>query len=117
MSCSQSECRFESLDHLLAALDRNAAIFEVYALLAKAMLASASKVKLENLLHCIFERARHEIEIKDRFGHPVVPREWFLVPLHAIDEAVERIKDGSIKELIYDQTTASLVTNHPTSTS
>lgn len=71
-------------------------------------LYNINRVKLENLLHRVFERARLEIEIKDRFGHPVTPREWFLVPLFAIDEAVERIRDGSIKGVAYDPKTASL---------
>jgi len=71
-------------------------------------LYNINRVKLENLLHRVFERARLDIEIKDRFGHPVVPREWFLVPVFAIDEAVERIRDGSIKGLAYDPKTASL---------
>lgn len=39
----------------------------------------------------------------------MVPREWFLVPLFVIDEAVERIKDGSIAEVRYDPQTAKLV--------
>jgi hypothetical protein len=72
-------------------------------------LYNINRVKLENLLHRIFERARLDIEIKDRFGHPVVPREWFLVPVFAIDEAVERIRDGSIKGVAYDPSTASLI--------
>lgn len=71
-------------------------------------LFNINRVKLENLLHRIFEAARLEIEIKDRFGHPVTPREWFLVPLFAIDEAVERIRDGSIKGMVYDPETATL---------
>ncbi|WP_341223957.1 GIY-YIG nuclease family protein [Loktanella salsilacus] len=71
-------------------------------------LYNINRVKLENLLHRIFERARLDVEIKDRFGHPVIPREWFLVPLFAIDEAVERIKDGTIKGVVYDPETASL---------
>jgi hypothetical protein len=71
-------------------------------------LYNINRVKLENLLHRIFESARLDIEIRDRFGHPVTPREWFLVPLFAIDEAVERIRDGSIKGVVYDPTTASL---------
>ena len=71
-------------------------------------LYNINRVKLENLLHRVFERARLEIEIKDRFGHPVAPREWFLVPLYAIDEAVERIRDGSIKGMTYDPRSASL---------
>lgn len=71
-------------------------------------LFNINRVKLENLLHRIFESARLDIEIKDRFGHPVTPREWFLVPLFAIDEAVERIRDASIKGVAYDPETAAL---------
>lgn len=71
-------------------------------------LFNINRVKLENLLHRIFEAARLDVEIKDRFGHPVTPREWFLVPLFAIDEAVERIRDGSIKGMSYDPETASI---------
>jgi hypothetical protein len=72
------------------------------------VLYNINRTKLENLLHRIFEAARLDIEIMDRFGHPVRPREWFLVPLFAIDEAVERIRDGSIKGVAYDPATASL---------
>ena len=71
-------------------------------------LYNINRVKLENLLHRVFERARLEIEIKDRFGHPVTPREWFLVPLFAIDEAVELIMNGSIKGKSYDPTSAKV---------
>ena len=62
-------------------------------------LYNINRTKLENLIHRIFDPARLDIEIKDRFGHPVIPREWFLVPLFVIDEAVERIKDGTISVL------------------
>jgi Meiotically up-regulated gene 113 len=71
-------------------------------------LYNINRTKLENLIHRIFEPARLDIEIKDRFGNPVVPREWFLVPLFAVDEAVERIKDGSITDYVYDPKTAKL---------
>lgn len=72
-------------------------------------LYNVNRVKLENLIHRIFERAQLDIEIKDRFGNPVVPREWFLVPRFAIDEAVERIKNGSITGFVYDPSKAALV--------
>ncbi len=72
-------------------------------------LFNINRAKLENLIHRIFDSARLDIEIKDRFGNPVVPREWFLVPLFAIDEAVDRIKDGSIRYYRYDAEAASLV--------
>ncbi len=39
----------------------------------------------------------------------MVPREWFLVPLHAIDAAVEKIRDGTITQYLYDTATAALV--------
>jgi hypothetical protein len=72
-------------------------------------LYNISRMKLEKLIHRIFEPARLDIEIKDRFGNPVVPNEWFLVPRFVIDEAVERIKDGSISRFSYDPKSASLV--------
>lgn len=78
-------------------------------IIATYKLSNISRVKFENLIHRIFDPGRLDIEIKDRFGNPVVPREWFLVPLFVIDEAVERIKDGTITGYIYDPKTASLV--------
>jgi hypothetical protein len=72
-------------------------------------LSNINRTKLENLIHRIFDTARLDIEIKDRFGNPIIPREWFLVPVFIIDEAVERIKNGTITEYIYDPKTARLV--------
>ena len=65
--------------------------------------------KLERLIHRIFDSVRLDVEIEDRFGNPVVPREWFLVPLPAIDDAVDRIRDGTITEYTYDANSATLV--------
>lgn len=72
-------------------------------------LYNINRTKLENLIHRVFDPARLNIEIKDRFGNPVAPREWFLVPLFVVDEAVDRIKDGTITGYIYDPKAASLV--------
>ncbi|TDL83802.1 GIY-YIG nuclease family protein [Meridianimarinicoccus aquatilis] len=72
-------------------------------------LYNINRTKLENLIHRIFEPTRLEIEILDRFGRPVVPREWFFVPLFVIKEAVERIKDGTIARYVYDPQNAQLV--------
>ena len=71
-------------------------------------LYNINRTKLENLIHRIFGPARLNIEIKDRFGNPVEPREWFLVPFAAIDDAVEKIKDGTIAYYAYDPQTARL---------
>lgn len=72
-------------------------------------LSNLNRMRLENLFHRIFQSARLELTIEDRFGNPVKPREWFLVPLHVIDEAVRRIQDGSITDYVYDPTQAMLV--------
>ncbi len=72
-------------------------------------LFNINRTKLENLIHRIFEPARFDVEIFDRFGRPVVPREWFMVPLFVIDEAVERIKDRTIVNFRYDPASATLV--------
>lgn len=72
-------------------------------------LFNINRSKLENLIHRVFEPARLDIEVKDRFGNSVVPREWFLVPLAAIDEAVEKIKDGTISTFKYDPQSATLI--------
>ncbi|MEA2821157.1 MAG: hypothetical protein QOJ86_3161 [Bradyrhizobium sp.] len=72
-------------------------------------LYNIGRTKLEKLIHRIFEPARLDIEIKDRFGNPVVPHEWFLVPLFVIDEAVEKIRDRTISKFRYEPKSASLV--------
>ena len=72
-------------------------------------LAEINRTKLENIFHRIFADAQLDLTIEDRFGQPVRPREWFLVPLHVIDEAVQRIRDGSITDVIYDPKSARLV--------
>jgi hypothetical protein len=71
-------------------------------------LADINRTKMENLFHRIFAPAQLDLTIRDRFGHPVRPREWFLVPLHIIDEVVGHIRDGSITEMIYNPKSASL---------
>lgn len=71
-------------------------------------LFNVNRARLENVIHRIFDPARLDIEVKDRFGNPVIPREWFLVPLFAIDEAVAKIKDGTITDFVYDPATARL---------
>jgi hypothetical protein len=72
-------------------------------------LFNVNHTRLENLIHRVFDSARLDIEIKDRFGQPVIPREWFLVPLFIINEAVDRIRDGTITDYLYDPKTAALV--------
>lgn len=67
------------------------------------------RAKLEHLLHRFFAPGRLDITITDRFGNPVSPREWFQVPLFIIDEAIERIRDGSITDYRYDPKQVAIV--------
>lgn len=72
-------------------------------------LYNINRIKLENLIHRVFDPAQVDIEIKDRFGNPVKPREWFLVPLFIVNEVVERIKNGTITQYVYEPAGARLV--------
>lgn len=72
-------------------------------------LHNVNRTRLENIFHRLFGAAQLDLTIEDRFGHPVKPREWFLVPLHVIDTAVQHIRDGTITDMLYDPKTAQLV--------
>jgi len=72
-------------------------------------LVGINRKKLEKLLDDFFSAARLDIEIPDRFGKLVRPREWFLVPLAVIDETIQRIREGTITNFVYDREAATLV--------
>ena len=72
-------------------------------------LYNINRAKLEHILHRFFDNAKLDIQINDRFGNPVVPREWFLVPLFIIDNVVEKIKDGTISKYSYDMKSVTLI--------
>lgn len=67
------------------------------------------RLRLEALIHRVLEAVRVDIEIADRFGKTVRPREWFMVPLPIVDEIVARIGDGTLVGRSYDPGTARLV--------
>ena len=72
-------------------------------------LANINRKGLEALLQTFFSSVRLELELQDRFGTPVKPREWFLVPLEVIEEVIEKIQEGTIEQFRYDLETASLI--------
>lgn len=72
-------------------------------------LANINAKRLEALIHKFFSSARLNLQIKDRFGVDVESREWFLLPLSVIEEAVEKITEGSIGKFRYDSASARLV--------
>jgi hypothetical protein len=95
-------------DHASASQDATYLLADVE-VVATYKLVGINRTKLENIFHRIFASAQLDLTIHDRFGNPVRPREWFLVPLHVIDEAVNAIRGGSIVDRMYDPKTAQLV--------
>lgn len=71
-------------------------------------LVNINRMKLEAILHKFFDCVRLDMELKDRFGIPVQPKEWFFVSLSTIEEVIEKIKEGTINQFRYNPETASL---------
>lgn len=57
----------------------------------------------ESLLHRFFGSACLNIDIYDKHNQRVTPREWFVVPLPIINEAVNMLISGSIVNYRYDE--------------
>lgn len=72
-------------------------------------LSNINRKRLEALLHKFFGSARLDLELKDRFGSQVEPREWFLVPLPVIEQAIQKLMEGTIGNFRYDPVTARIV--------
>lgn len=99
-----------SVEARVASADKSATY-----LLADVEVIAAYKVygvncrRLEALLHKVFAPALLDLKLQDRFGNPVKPREWFLLPLSVIDEAVQHVRDGSIVGMRYDPSSGQLI--------
>ncbi len=72
-------------------------------------LININRNKLERLLHRIFSDAQVMVKIKDRFGNPVQPKEWFFTTVEAVEKAVELIKSNQIQNYVYDRKTTRFV--------
>ena len=72
-------------------------------------LSNINRKKLEALLHKFFGKARLDLELKDRFGSQVEPKEWFLVPFAVIEEAIEKLIDGTIENFRYEPEKAQIL--------
>lgn len=64
---------------------------------------------LEHLLHRVFATSRLQIAQVGPEGRTYNPSEWFIAPLHVIDQAIDMILSGDIVEVIYDHVTQQLV--------
>lgn len=65
--------------------------------------------RIEHLLHRVFASARLDIEQVNKQGEIVSPAEWFIVPLEAIDQAVELIQTSEIVNYVYDRSIQAFV--------
>ena len=90
------EKRFANAEHDPTFLMANVEVVATYELY------NVNRTKLENLLHKFFSDAKLNVEITDRFGKKIKPKEWFMVSLDVIDEAIELLKSQKIIEHHYD---------------
>ncbi len=67
---------------------------------------------LENLLHRLFAEVRLDLTQANGKGHDYDPSEWFVVPRHVIDQAIDLIISGDIVGYVYDATSQKLVKHH-----
>lgn len=58
--------------------------------------------KLESLLHRFFAKACLNVDLFDKKGLRITPREWFVVPFEVIEEAIHLILTESIMDYEYD---------------
>lgn len=62
----------------------------------------------EKLLHAFFREAQADIQIPDRFGNKVKPKEWFFLPLSVIKEVVNILQNDDIRKYKYNSSDISI---------
>ena len=86
-------------------------------LMASVIIVSAWKCynmnteKFEQLIHKFFGNSCLELDIYDENGIRHTPREWFIVPLEIIEQAIQLIINGQIVNFKYDATNQVIVDN------
>ncbi|GAW87721.1 conserved hypothetical protein [Bathymodiolus platifrons methanotrophic gill symbiont] len=65
--------------------------------------------KLELLLHTFFASACLNLDVFDAEGMRYTPREWFIVPLHIIETAIQLLMNGDIVNYRYDNHRSEIV--------
>jgi len=61
--------------------------------------------KFEKLIHQVFGHTCLDISVKDSRGKEHKPREWFIVPIHVIEDAVDKIISGEIVDYKFNNLT------------
>ena len=65
--------------------------------------------RFEHLLHRFFGGACLNIDVFDENNKRHTPREWFVVPLSAIEETIELIINETITDFVYDARSGKIV--------
>ena len=65
--------------------------------------------QFEKLIHRFFGKACLNLDIIDETGKRFTPREWFVVPLPIIEQAIKLLISGDIIRYLYDETAATIV--------
>lgn len=63
-------------------------------IVAQYQLFNINRTRLERLIHRVFGPAQIDLSVPDRFGNPIRPREWFLVPISVID-GLSNLRSGN----------------------
>ena len=71
-------------------------------IIAKYSCYNMNTQSFESLLHRLFAAVCLDIDLYDADGKRVIPREWFVVPLNVINEAVELFISGGIVNYKFD---------------
>lgn len=87
---------------IAAAASEASFLFAEAVVVAERKISLVSKASLDAILHRVFEPARLQIRIQDRFGCEFVPEAWFETPIEAVEEAIQRVQDGSIFGYFFD---------------
>ncbi|MEZ0496753.1 GIY-YIG nuclease family protein [Sphingomonas sp. IW22] len=72
-------------------------------------LFNVHRTRLEALIHRVLGKVRFDVEIPHRFGKPVRPRDWFVMPVPVIDEIVACIADEMLARMIYNPQSVALI--------
>ncbi|MDO3424274.1 GIY-YIG nuclease family protein [Chryseobacterium sp. APV1] len=77
-------------------------LYDNVAIVAKYSCYNINIQNFENLLHRLFASVCLDIDLYDASGKRFIPREWFVVPIDVLNEAIELFINGSIINYRFD---------------
>lgn len=77
-------------------------LYDNVAIVAKYSCYNINIQNFENLLHRLFASVCLDIDLYDASGKRFIPREWFVLPIDVLNEAIELFINGSIINYRFD---------------